>query len=190
MPNIVKDLNTPESINDLNEVEIPPLTHTEGRLFAQKLLNTVNVDFELSAIDYLLDKIRWLMPFFVQISIQELIDEYEMNHEPINNAIVDKAFEKIVNRRNNIHFESYYNRLKDAFAKDDYEIVIQILSKIAAATQLSKEILFENIETEKDKKRVFSLLDSLEFDGYINKINGAYQFNSPILQRWWNKYVV
>ena len=36
---LVNHLSVPESINDLDTVEIEPLTHEEGRLFTQKLLN-------------------------------------------------------------------------------------------------------------------------------------------------------
>jgi len=69
LPAIVNRLNTPESINDLNQVEIPPLSPEDGKLFTEQLLKSAEVPYESAAIDYLLQKINWLMPFFIQLSV-------------------------------------------------------------------------------------------------------------------------
>ncbi len=189
LPAIVNRLDTPESINDLNEIEIPPLSEDEGRAFAKALLDNVKIPFEPAAIDYLLERVRWLMPFFIQISVQELIEEYESSNRPIDRAVVDAAFEKIVNRRNNIHFESYYQRLEAAFSENDYHVALQILNAVAGIEKLPEDALFVNVKSEEDTRRIRSILDTLEYDGYINRMNGSFRFNSPILQRWWNRYI-
>lgn len=186
---VVNELNVPESINDLNEIEVEPLSKTEARLFTQKLLSVAKVPIhnnDIGVIDFLIEKIRWLMPFYIQLTVQELIDEYDNNATAITEKIVETAFEKTCNRRNNIHFESYYKRLQDAYSEAEYKLAIRILNLIAEKDKVSKEELFELGDNQ---KQVNSILERLDYDGYIGRINGSYYFLSPILRSWWNKYI-
>jgi uncharacterized protein len=189
LPAIVNRLDTPESINDLNQVEIPPLDTEEGKRIAVQLLDSANVTYNEEAIDYLLEKINWLMPFFIQLSVQELIDLYDQNQTTISKKIIDVAFDRICNRRNNIHFDSYYNRLEDTFSREDYELALLILNLVAQKDEISKEDLLKETETTRQKRNIHSVLESLVYDGYINLQANNYRFNSPILQLWWNKYI-
>jgi len=189
LPAIVNRLNSPESINDLNQVEIPPLSLEDGRNFTIQLLTAAQVPYTEEAVDYLLQKINWLMPFFIQLSVQELIDLFDQNGTNVSNEVVDLAFQRICNRRNNIHFDSYYNRLKGTFSDEDYQLALNVLNLISDNKEISKEDLLKVIILN-DKERGFnSIIESLEYDGYINLRNGVYTFNSPILQIWWNRYI-
>lgn len=189
LPAIVNRLNTPESINDLNVVEIPPLSRESGYTLTQQLLETAKVPYKPEAISYLLDRINWLMPFFIQLSVQELIDVYDQREIVISKTIVDEAFQRICNRRNNIHFDSYYNRLKDAFLAEDYELALEVLNTIARNNSISQEEFIQSWASNPDTERnLRSIIESLVYDGYIHLESGAYTFNSPILQLWWNRY--
>lgn len=189
LPSIVNRLNSPESINDLNQVEIPPLSLENGKSFTQTLLDTAKVPYESKALDYLLQKINWLMPFFIQLSVQELVDLFDQNETTVTKEVVDLAFQRICNRRNNIHFDSYYNRLKDTFSADDYALALDILNLIAAKNSVAKKELYKKLGAKKDQRNLNSVVESLEYDGYINLRDNRYTFNSPILQLWWNKYI-
>jgi len=189
LPSIVNRLDKPETINDLNVIEVPPLSQEEGFNFTKQLLIAERVEFEETAIHFLLKKIDWLMPFFIQLAVQEMIDGYESNESIINEKAVKIAIEQIYKRRNNIHFDSYYKRLKEAFDKTNYQVAIQVLNLIAAESKISAKVLYAGISTEEDKKRITSVLQSLEYDGYITRTNGSFRFNSPVLKEWWNRYI-
>jgi hypothetical protein len=190
LPAIVNRLNTPESINDLNQIEIPPLSIEDGSLFAKLIFDTAKVPYEVESITYMLNKINWLMPFFIQLTIQEIIDLYDRDDETMTNETVDEGFSLICNRRNNIHFDSYYNRLKDTFIEREYKIGINLLNIVAEGNSIRKDILFERMLQEGiEEKEVISIIESLEYDGYINLRDKEYTFNSPILRLWWNKYI-
>jgi len=189
LPTIVKRLDVPESINDLNVINVPPLSQLEAKNFIEEILDAAKVPYTIKAIDCLIEKVSWLMPFFIQLSVQELIDLYDQNPKKISIETVDEAFERICNRRNDVHFESYYNRLKDAFAEEDYKIALKILNLIAKENKISKENLYKNIDTDYEKQEINSIIESLEYDGYIYLKDDGYAFNSPILQLWWNKYM-
>jgi hypothetical protein len=154
------------------------------------IFDTAKVPYELESITYMLNKINWLMPFFIQLTIQEIIDLYDRDDETMTNETVDEGFSLICNRRNNIHFDSYYNRLKDTFIEREYKIGINLLNIVAEGNSIRKDILFERMLQEGiEEKEVISIIESLEYDGYINLRNKEYTFNSPILRLWWNKYI-
>ena len=186
---IVNRLGKPETINDLNVVEVPPLSPGEAYVFTKKLLESEEIKYEDNAIDYLLEKIEWLMPFFIQLTVQEIIDGYDLENKTIDKKAVEKAIDKIYNRRNKIHFDSYYDRLKDAFDEKNYQVALQILNLVASEDSFPSSALYVGMTKEGDKKRISSVLQSLEYDGYIARDNGSFRFNSPILREWWNRYV-
>lgn len=189
LPAIVNRLGTPESINDLNQVEIPPLSAEDGRAFTEQLLKSADVPYVSEAVDYLLERVNWLMPFFIQLSVQELVDIFDQKQMSITKETVDLAFDKICNRRNNTHFDSYYNRLKDAFSEEDYELALKVLNLVAEKDKIAKVDLLGQLKPDEEPRDINALIESLEYDGYINLQNGHYTFNSPILQLWWNKYI-
>lgn len=189
LPIVVSRMGVPSAINDLNTVEVPPLSNEEGEMLASTLLKSNEIPFAVNTVPYLLEKVKWLMPFFIQLAVQELIDEYDNTKKEIDNAAIDRAFNKICNRRNNIFLESYHTRLQDAFTNGDYELALSFLEKIAAESSVPVAVLFQNAKNEDAKKQYRSILRTLEFDGYIFNSNEAYSFNSPILQQWWKLYM-
>ena len=183
LPNIARKLDATATINDLNVVEVPPLTQAEANAFTIKLLKSYKVKYQRGVISYMLLKLKWLMPFFIQLVVQMLIDEFESNGEEITKELVDKVFDKASNHRNNIYFENYYSRLDKSLMKEECSLAKQILSQIAIKNSLP-------LDAFKPLRNYAAILEILEFDGYINSNNDCYSFNSPILQNWWIKYAI
>lgn len=169
------------TLNDLNIIEIPPFTKEEAIAFATELLDTYKVIYEEDVIDYLLSRLQWLMPFFIQLVIQVLIDEFESNGQKVSRATVDKAFTKSSTHRSNLYFENYYTRLDKSLSPDEAASAKEILKRIANENELPAKAF-------KDIDKAASVLEMLELDGYINANQNAYRFNSPILRDWWKKY--
>jgi len=63
------------------------------------------------------------------------------------------------------------------------------LNIIAEENEISKTDLLKRLKSKSKKKAFLPIIESLEYDGYINLSNDKYAFNSPILQLWWNKYI-
>ncbi len=183
LPNIARKLDATATINDLNVVEVPPLTQTEANSFTIKLLKNYKVKYQRGVISYMLKSLKWLMPFFIQLVVQMLIDEYESNGEEITKETIDKVFDKASNHRNNIYFENYYSRLDKSLMKEESSLAKQILSTIAQKNSVP-------LHTFKPLRNYAAILEILEFDGYINSNDDCYSFNSPILQNWWLKYAI
>jgi hypothetical protein len=119
------------------------------------------------------------MPFFIQLTIQLLIDESESNNALISKEMADKILVKAANHRNNAYFASYYGRLAKTLPPDECETAKVILAEIAEIESLSRShIQQENAQI---------VLETLEYDGYIHEQDGQFRFNSPILRMWWKK---
>jgi len=181
LPNIARKLNATATINDLSVIEVPALTREQGKEFAETLLKSYKVKVKTGVIDYMLDRLKWLMPFFIQLIVQMIIDEYELEQKPVTKSLVDLVIEKASNHRNNIYFENYYSRLAKSLMKEEAALAKTILSEIAKENEIPLSRYEENEEA-------IALLDILEFDGYINSHDNTYTFNSPILQLWWRKH--
>ncbi len=188
LPNLVNRLGYPETINDLNVVEVPPLSVDEGKNLAAALLKGHAVPFEDNILDYLMEKIAWLMPFYIQLSVQELIEVFDEFDSPIDIKMVDKAFSKMYNRRNNVHFVSYYKRLAKAFVtQEEHEMAERILAYLSENDSVSKSFFFPDLKKEEDKRMARYIFETLEYDGYLfyNEEDKTYRFSSPILRNWW-----
>ncbi|MEM7657939.1 MAG: hypothetical protein AAF399_17570 [Bacteroidota bacterium] len=188
LPAVVKKLTSTKVINDLNVIEVPPLSEEEATELATQLLDAYQVTVDEFTIPYLLGTIKWLIPFHIQLAVQELIDVFEVKEQPLTSAEVDKALNQLMNIRNDIYFEHYYLRLKDAFPPQSYDFAIQLLDELAAKEILTKAEV-ANIAEASELSAYHSVIESLMYDGYIHFDEGAqiFRFNSYILQRWWNK---
>lgn len=179
LPNVARKLDPSPTINDLNIVEIPPLTTEEGLDMSRKIFAEYGTEVEESVIIYMLDEIKWLMPFFIQLVIQLLIDELESEKGSVTREMVDKVLLRAANHRNNVYFASYLDRLAKTLPTDQCETAKTILAEIAA-----KEFAEPQNFQQKNAQLV---LEALEYDGYIHEQGGQYRFNSPILRMWWKK---
>ena len=181
LANIASKLNATAALNDLNVVEIPPLTFSEAKRFTTTLLKNYQVAYEADVIDYLLEKLQWLMPFFIQLVVQVLIDEYETRRKPLTKKLVDVAIDRSSTHRNHLYFVNYYTRLEKSLLPEEAQLAKKILLEIAQ----QKEVPLDAFEGEATAARI---LEMLILDGYINNNQNAYRFNSPILRDWWRKY--
>lgn len=181
LASIVGRLKATKTINDLNILEITPLSIEEATEFAKKLLDAHDVQYPPEVLQYMLAKLEWLMPFFIQLIIQMLIDEYEETQKAISNKSVDSAFAKASSHRSKLYFEDYLTRLDKTLPEGEAVIAKSILLKIAQEKAVSSNH-FEDIDP------TGSVTELLILDGYINDLEEQYRFNSPILRDWWKKY--
>ncbi len=181
LPNIARKLGATSTINDLTIVEIPPLTREEGMEMANKIFSNYKVEVPEETIGYMLDKIEWLMPFFIQLVIQMVIDEAESDGQHIPKSMIDTVLAKASNHRNNIYFENYYSRLDKTLPPEESQTAKAILAEIAGKGQAPADGFMQS--------NAPSVLEILEFDGYIHlNESKIYRFNSPILRMWWEKF--
>lgn len=190
LENVVETINASGTINDLYSFSIPPFTRIEAKNLVLKLLKGTGYTFDDDRIEYMLDRIEWLIPFYVQLVIDE-IDKLEFKKKPeiITEKEIDAAFLRAVAHRN--YFSNWHTRLRKAYKGNEYTFTKELLNHISendtAASGKIRELaaVFE-IETEYG-----NILNALKYDGYINNHDDprVYRFNSPLLKMWWYRNV-
>ena len=173
-------------INDLSIIKINPLELEDAKMFIQKLSQDNNINIGGKEIEYILLKIKWLIPFYIQL----IMDDLRRKNEPISIKIIDNTFTLILNNRN--HFDHWHTRLKN-IGDNEYKCAKEVLN-IASKDSLILKNKIINIGEKHNlsEEKTSDLIRTLVYDGYINN-NGLntqeYIFNSPILEMWWNKNV-
>lgn len=96
---VVEKLEATKTIDDLDQLEIPPLTQAQAKQFVTQLLDTAKVDYRSETCDELLQRIGELHPFYLQFAVQEIIDEFESTAKVIETSAVERALNKIQHHR-------------------------------------------------------------------------------------------
>jgi uncharacterized protein len=192
LPIMAEQLNATQHINDLRTIEIPPLSREEARELTTRLLAHERVAYEASALEHLLDKIAWFIPFHIQLAVQELIDGYLDTQDTVNQAAVDKAFTKIGEMRNDIYFAHYYSRLEKVFREHELAFARALLKTLTQQDEIVVQEIHD-LARQHAVANASTVLRTLVFDGYIfaSEENGTawYRFTSPVLRLWWKQYV-
>ena len=189
LESVVAKLGGMKHINDLKPIKISPLEREDAHNFVVHLLSDNNMRVDKIQIDYMLKKIEWLIPFYIQLILDE-IKKLSRRDSNITNDTVDKAIDNALEHKN--YFDNWRSKIKEAFSDNCYLFSKEVLNIISKNNDISKnEILniADKYKLNDDEKR--ETLHSLVYDGYINNSNDikVYRFNSPILRLWWYKYV-
>ena len=189
----VSQLDSTALINDLVSVPVDPLTSEQASDFVKKILSTYEYKITSERLTYLVDLVEWNIPFYFQLLIQEIIAQVGPEDE-LNQQVIDSAFSKVVEQRNDHYFEHYVKRLKRIFSIEQANFAHLFLNALAVNESLSRADAL-NIShgklNESDSRRV---LESLIYDGYIRVVSRTgqpeYKFNSPILKLWWQNHEI
>ena len=191
---VVEQLQATQMINDLNPVEIQPLTKSQAKTFVTQLLDTAKVAYQPDTCDELLQHIGQFHPFYLQLAVQEIIDEFESTAKIIESSDVERALNKIQHRRNDHYFKHYYQRLQTGFSTEGFQFALALLNELAEQEHGINAERVQELATEYTVDNHRFILRSLEFDGYLfeSKVAGEtiYRFTSPILRKWWQISVV
>lgn len=187
LESVVAKLDAMKFINDLNSIKITPLSKVEAVDFSHSLYPEIGDD----EVSYLLARIEWLIPFYIQLIIQEIHTIcLEKPLHVISKEIIDQAIEHALDHRN--HFEHWLARIKSAFEKDEFKFAKEILNQLSEYGILeSKEISNFADKHGLEHEVAKEIIHALVYDGYINNNENpkVYRFNSPILKLWWYKNV-
>jgi len=185
LESVASKINSIGLINDLSSIKVLPLKVDDAKEFAKTLAASNAIKIQESEIEYLLQKIEWLIPFYIQL----IMDELRKAKVLITREIIDNAFDAILDNRN--HFDHWHVRLK-SLADNEYRFSKELLDVISKhMTMQPNEIINIAAKYSLHEYEVEGIVRSLVYDGYINNNDNqkVYRFNSPILRMWWYKNV-
>lgn len=190
LENIVGKMNATKTIIDLSRLVIPPLKPVEAKDLVILLLQNLPFDLSDSLIDYIFGKIKWLIPFYIQLAIEGLKDLHrDESLKSITKTDIDRIFEDMLDQRN--HFEHWHSRLRTTLKGDEYNFSKQVLNIISENETIQSSEIYNIAVKYKVEDTFKDLIGALVYDGYINNSDDKkiYRFNSPILRMWWRQNV-
>lgn len=187
--NVVSNIGMTEDINDLSELTVPPLESKDALKLLASLASTYKIPIDKNTSKYVIEKVEWLMPFYIQTLFREIRDLYR-KEEPtaIDDNFIDQAFNNIIDNVK-IYLDHFRTRLNKVFKKEQLNFSKELLHSIADNNFIYKNNIPELAAKHKVEKYSY-VIDTLKYDGYIdNSANeNEYRFNSPIFKQWWLKY--
>ncbi len=193
LKNVVRKTGELHLINNLPEIRIPPLSIVEARELIQRLVlgkQLLNEGFEIpnTAIDYLLNRINWLLPYYIQIIVEELFDTFEDDMMPVDNNSIERVLSELVksNSRHADYFENWKSRLKSTFSHSEQKLALDTLNHISKEGEISYAA-FNDISEKHEVEDHRYVLKVLQHDGYIQSAEDEkkFGFNSVLLKEWW-----
>ncbi len=189
--NISERISAIKSINDLTDFKIPPLSTEEAFSMIEQLIVNSELIFNQEVKQYLVNRIHWLMPYYIQIILDEvetILLQSEKQLE-ITEEIVDRAIDEALNKRN--YFEHWHTRLRTAFKGKDYTFAKEVLNAASKSeTGVTKTQIFDLSVKHELSEDYNIILRTLEYDGYISlNEKKIFVFNSPLLKIWWERNI-
>lgn len=179
--------NLSYTLNDVDSIPIGEYTPEQAKEFINKLALSDNIEFSDEQIDYILEKLGWNLPYFIQIyfsKINQLIKIYDKN---IDNEAFDQAYTNLINEK---ELNTWDERLREYNELEQYaRLLLKNLSKVKEGESRNnlQNMLYPKINDEEKTENVLNkLLYMLKNDGYImDNIEARYTFRSPLLRDFW-----
>jgi len=187
---MVEQVSQLTAVNDLRPVELQALSLDEAEDFLIKLLWAEDLKITPELVHYVLDKMKWHIPFHLQLIAQELIEVYEVEEKEIDTDAIDRAFEQVVHVRNRAQFEPYFSRLNSVFKRAEHAFVIDVLKFVALHHEISEDIMVD-FSVKHHVENLQRIKNILEGDGYLyySHEENMYRYTSPILQLWCRRHM-
>ena len=188
--NFTSAMNLGYTINDLMEFGLGELTREEAKGLLSGLCKSEDMEMSEELINYTLEKLHWNIPYFIQVIFSKLAEEYE---DEVTKESIDIAYNKLCSEN---YLSTWSERLSEY---REYEVSARQILK-ALSTQsagLERDAMLNILMTGQDASKVeevdyilSKVLEMLENDGYILKMDSIRIFRSPLLRDYWfNKFV-
>lgn len=178
--------NTP--LNDTFPIVVPPLELEPARELAIKLIKGENIQTKspketANAIAQVSDR----FPFYIHHIVKAL---KQSGLEGSRKSVEQIVSQQLLDANDPWELSHYRERIPVYYGRNDKQAILGILDGIAVLSEAISisGLLAELKSTGKldDREQLIDLLKLLEQDHYLSRtVNGHYQFQFSLLQRWW-----
>ena len=179
--------NFTKRIGDLTPYKLGELKDEEPQLLVKALADSKKIKFSDEHIMYMLEKLGWKLPYFIQILFKEIV-ELVRDGQVLSKETIDEAYNNLLN------VDTYFNTWTERLSYyDDYKrfakIILNELSKSKNGKRKNyiEDLVYAELnDKEKTDDVLQPLLKQLEADGYIMNDKNKYAFRSPLLRDFWD----
>ena len=183
--NFASSKNLSYTINDLTEFTLDELDRKEAAGLLFELGKSEEIEMNDEIINYILDRLSWNIPYFIQVIFSKLAEDYD---GALTYDKVDAAYKKLCSEN---YLSTWSERLGEY---QEYELparhILKLLSTQPAGVE--RNILLDRLMTGQEPSNVekvdlalSKILEMLENDGYIMKNGALRTFRSPLLRDYW-----
>lgn len=179
--NFTTQHNLSDTINDVADFELGAFSDEEATKFVTILMESIGIEVNTKIKRYILDKIGWNIPFFIQLLLSRLpVGE-------ITKVDVDDAYGHLLQTGS---FDTRHERLNIEYGenKDVAKLILKYLCvNVDGKTrdEIYNHIYAKIPSFENDELGL--LLRALITDGYLVRDGEQYKFRSPLLRDYWKE---
>ncbi len=185
--NFTRIRNLSMAINDMVSFDFDALSEDEAGGLISALSLAENIPFDDETISYLLSKVEWHIPYFIQLIFTHVKNSSGAK-DGVTKQMLDAAFDRLYHSE---EFSTWSERLSE-YNGQEYgaRIVLKELSKAEAGLSreqlLAAYIMYSTLTPVKADHELSEILNLLEHDGYVMRFTGGTRrFRSPLLRNWW-----
>ena len=175
-------------LNDVHSFPIGAFTQIEAKDFISRLDVSEQIQFTEENIQYILDKLKWYLPFFIQLLVEKINFLICVEDKQLSNNTIDEAYNYLITEK---HFNTWDERLREYYEFEDN--AREILKLCASPNNgMNRKNLLASLSAKKSNMEeieinLAKLLAMLQNDGYLMENDGKYIFRSPLLRDFWYK---
>ena len=179
--NFTTQHNLSDTINDVADFELGAFSDEEATKFVTILADSIGIEVNDRIKRYILDKIGWNIPFFIQLLLSRL------PAGETTKADVDEAYGHLLQTGS---FDTWHERLNIEYGNSK-EVAKLILKYLCVTIDgKTRDEIYNHIYAkipsfENDVMGL--LLRALMTDGYLVKGGEQYKFRSPLLRDYWKE---
>ncbi len=192
LPTVTRAVSLGDTINDLHSPydHYGPFTRDVACRFLRDLALDHSVTLPDEAVQRILDRVEWLIPYH----LQNVFSQLRGKNIPITPGIVDGTIDLLVDSAPLFSFweERVRRHLKPADAKHALAILEPIGNDPNGVLleTLSQRLATHIPDPGERAKTLRFLLDLLIADGYLVDRDGRIRFLSPLLREYWRRHII
>ena len=187
----VSQNNLTYTINDVAPFNLGEMTMEEATLLLKSLDESYGTNLSDNDIQYILKRIEWKLPYFIQLFFNKLVSNKERNNGKELEENCTMIFHEIIQEH---ELDTWSERLA-AYGVDE-KAARTLLSYLCQPDHKSErsfleEVIKDKIPEQADVKEKYAVIKRmLETDGYIIQDENGIHFRSPIIREFWfNRYI-
>lgn len=184
--NFTSQYQLSHTFNDIDPYPIGAFKRDKAKQLLEELAKSDNMVLPDEIIEYKINKLGWLLPYFIQILFFKFYHLVEVEEREIKIETVDEAYTLLLNEK---HLNTWEERLKEYKELEDYaRKLLKRLSNIPEGESRSILLSFLNSivnDQQKAEDILSQLIYMLKNDGYLIEEDAKYSFRSPLLRDFW-----
>lgn len=190
--NYAQAKNLSYTINDISNFEIEAFDYATSIELLKKLEENKKYSISQEQKEYILEKIGWLIPYFIQLYFSKIDFEINKNKETITTQLLNAIYSELIEHN---PLNTWVERL--SFYKENVGWAKKTLKLLCQHKKgLSKQKVLNHFlkhipDVEDREETIINVLRMLINDGYLIRQKEMYSFRSPIIRDYWyQKFVI